>query len=85
MIESKRKIVLSDPYDDNYKEALASFSRLPFEERTKILQRIGIIGPDGQLAPAYADDEGEPDETAAQTAEPHDRTEKVEEAEELSP
>lgn len=56
--QSKKKLRLPDPYDDNYEEALASFSRLPFEERTKILQRIGIIGPDGQLAPAYADDEG---------------------------
>ncbi len=68
MIESTRKFALPDPYDDNYKEALASFSRLPYEERTKILQRIGIIGPDGQLAPAYADDEGEPDESGVQTA-----------------
>lgn len=68
MIESKSKFVLPDPYDDNYKEALASFSRLPRGQRTKILQQIGIIGPDGQLAPAYADDGGEPDENAVDAA-----------------
>jgi hypothetical protein len=66
MIESKRKIVLPDPYDDNYEEALAAFSRLPREERTRILQRIGILGPDGKLAPAYADDES--DESANDAA-----------------
>ena len=24
--------------------------------KTKILQQIGVLGPDGKLAPAYADD-----------------------------
>ncbi len=67
MIEDTHKHVLPDPYDDNYKEVLASFRRLPLDEQTKILQEIGIIGPDGQLAPAYADDNGRPEQSAVQT------------------
>jgi len=63
MIERNPKHVLPDPYDDNYKEVLASFRRLPLAEQTKILQEIGIIGPDGQLAPAYADGVGDRDES----------------------
>ena len=67
MIErSTTKISLPDPYDDDYKAVLAGFVRLPKEEQATILQRIGILGPDGQLAPAYADDEGEPDESPVQ-------------------
>ena len=68
MIDNKRKITIPDPYNDEYKEAAADFRRLPREEQTKVLQRIGILGPDGQLAPAYADDESGSDESAAQTA-----------------
>ena len=56
MIEPKRTLALPDPYDDHYQEALEAFSRRPREERTRILQQIGILGPDGKLAPAYADD-----------------------------
>jgi len=57
MIErSTKKFSLPDPYDDDYKAVLAGFVRLPKEEQAKILQRIGILGPDGKLAPAYADD-----------------------------
>ncbi|MGE0709661.1 MAG: hypothetical protein AB7N76_24100 [Planctomycetota bacterium] len=57
MIDDKRRITLPDPYDDDYKQALADFRDLPPEERTRILQEIGILGPDGKLAPAYADDD----------------------------
>lgn len=56
--KKKRRIAFPDPYDDDYKAVLAGFIRLPKEEQAKILQRIGILGPDGKLAPAYADDEG---------------------------
>jgi hypothetical protein len=55
MIENPRKLVLPDPYNDHHKVALASFRGLPLDEQTKILQEIGIIGPDGKLAPAYAE------------------------------
>lgn len=64
MIErSQKQIPLPDPYDDDYKAVLAGFVRLPKEEQAKILQRIGILGPDGKLAPAYADDEGSDEST----------------------
>jgi hypothetical protein len=54
---SKKKISLPDPYDDDYKAVLAAVVRLPKEEQAKILQRIGVLGSDGKLAPAYADDD----------------------------
>lgn len=58
MIERKKKISLPDPYDDDYMAVFAAVERLPKEDQAKILQRIGILGPDGKLAPAYSDDEG---------------------------
>lgn len=61
MIEPTTQPVIPDPYDDDYKAVLASFRRLPLDEQTKLLQEIGIIGPDGRLAPAYADEEGSGD------------------------
>lgn len=68
MIErSKKRISLPDPYDDDYKAVLAALVRLPKEEQARILQRVGILGPDGQLAPAYADDDGR-GETAGEVA-----------------
>lgn len=57
--KKRKRISLPDPYDDNYKAVLAAVERLSKEEQAKILQRIGILGPDGKLAPAYADDEPE--------------------------
>jgi hypothetical protein len=41
------------PYDDHFEEALAALDRLTPAEQLKLLQEIGIVGPDGQLAPAY--------------------------------
>ena len=59
MIEHNgQNISLPDPYDDDYMAVFAAVERLPKEEQAKILQRIGILGPDGKLAPAYADDDG---------------------------
>jgi len=55
----KQRSSLPDPYDDDYKAVLAGFVRLPKEEQSKVLQRIGILGPDGKLAPAYADEDPE--------------------------
>ena len=51
---------LPDPYDDDYEAVLAGFVRLSKEDQAKVLKRIGILGPDGKLAPAYTDDD--PDE-----------------------
>lgn len=68
MIERKKKITLPDPYDDDYMAVFAAVERLPKEEQAKILERIGILGPDGKLTPAYADDEGSdatPDDAAS--------------------
>lgn len=66
MIErSHQQSPLPDPYDDDSKAVLAGFVRLPKEEQAKILQRIGILGPDGRLAPAYADDEDDDASDAA--------------------
>jgi hypothetical protein len=45
---------LPDPYDDRYEEILEALRQLSPAEQLVILQRIGIVGPDGKLAPAYA-------------------------------
>lgn len=44
------------PYDDRFEEALALIDRMSPAEQLKLLQKIGIVGPDGKLAPAYAPD-----------------------------
>ena len=53
---------LTRPYADRFDEALATLDRLSPPEQLKLLQKIGIVGPDGKLAPAYAPEVEQPSE-----------------------